>query len=100
MCVNQLNALIKAKRKLLEGTRQEKTHLFQTNKKDIINFEIYKIVNFIIFFLIFVLLPKQVLSHYIEIKVNQPGEQQILSDKYTDNFPSSSYVNGVVTNLN
>ena len=100
MCVNQLNDIIKPKRNNLKGKGQRNAHFIHKYKKDIINLELYKIVHFVLFFLIFALLQKQVLSYYIEIKVNQKGEQQIISNKYTGTLPSSSYVNGAAKNLN
>ena len=98
MLINYPNFFI-IKRKVLVEPVQKNIQSFHKFKKHKINLESYKILDFISFYLILVLLPKQILSQYIEIKVNQPGEQQVLSDDYDGIFPSSSYVDGTYKNL-
>ena len=55
--------------------------------------------NLILFQLIFLLLPVKIISYYyINLKVNQVGRTQILSSNY-DNYPSSVYIDGSLTDL-
>ena len=65
---------------------------FDKPKNNKTNIEFYQIINFILFYLALILLPKQISSNYIELKVNQPGEQQILSDEFAGTPPSLYYV--------
>ena len=59
----------------------------------------YKILNFILLkiFLILLLSKKSSCAeheHYVEIKVNKYGYNQILSDAYIGTLPSRIYING------
>ena len=87
MSANFLSSLLKEKRKvpIYSKKKTQFFHKLQINKS-----KIYKFVYFIIIYLILVSLSKQILSDkYIEIKVNQGGIQQILSDDFTfsDSLP-------------
>ena len=58
------------------------------------------IISHIIFQLFIILsLPKKVFEHYIMIKVNKEGYNQILSNEYKGPFPDSIYVNDTGKNL-
>ena len=50
------------------------------------------VINNILFYLIFASLLKQILSNYIEITVNQSGEQQIISNEFSDHPPSRAFI--------
>ena len=55
-----------------------------------------KVINFILFEIISILLPKSIFSiNFIEIKVNQIGYNQILSDNYNGTLPFKICVNNV-----
>ena len=60
-----------------------------------------KIINFILFEIIFISLFKKSFSyqHYTDIKVNKIGYNQILSDEYNSNLPLNILVNGVSTTI-
>ena len=53
------------------------------------------IINLILLEITLIILPKidRAFEHWIEIKVNEIGENQILSDEYTGILPSKIYVN-------
>ena len=60
-----------------------------------------KLINLIVFGFILIFLPELILSdYYIEIKVNNSGNNRILSDSYSGTLPNNIYVNGVSTSLN
>ena len=99
MNVNSKKDLSKERKKIPEGSTLREKCLFRKLKIYKLKFQFYRIVNAIIFYEILILLPKQILSNYINIKVNQPGTQQVLSDGF-NNLPSSVYVNDIQTNLN
>ena len=88
MVVNFPPDLLKEKRKVPLNSSLKKYKL--SNKFGIgqTYLEIYKFVNFIFFYLILFLLPKQIIlsdesnEYYIKITVNQEGEQQIISDDF------------------
>ena len=51
---------------------------------------LFNLTNFSLFLLVFLLLPRKIFTDsncYIELKVNKPGENQILSNEYNANFP-------------
>ena len=56
-----------------------------------------EVVNFLLFFeIIFILLPKAIFSkNFMEIKVNQIGYNQIISDYYNDTLPSIVLINNL-----
>ena len=55
-----------------------------------------KVINFILFEIISILLPKSIFSiNFIEIKVNQIGYNQIISDYYNDTLPSIVLINNL-----
>ena len=59
----------------------------------------YNISNFILFVLFLILFFSQNRrclgqEHYIEIKVNKKGDNQILSDEYIGTPPSETYIDG------
>ena len=67
---------------------------YTNNKNKIITYqrikmELYNKTNIILYFFIFIflLLPRKIFSSYIEIKVNQEGENQIISSEYTGTLP-------------
>ena len=64
----------------------------------------YKLFNFILYEIFLILLSKINISfgleHYIEIKVNKKGNNQILSDKYVGTLPSEIYINGNSISMN
>ena len=99
---NLIKNLSKECIKIPRDFRQKTNYLYNKIKKDKFELEFY-IFNSILFYLILLLLPKQIIlsnNNYIEIKVNQIGEQQVLSDSYTSTRPTESYVNGVQRSLN
>ena len=54
------------------------------------------VINFILFEIISILLPKLIFSkNFMEIKVNQIGYNQIISDDYNDTLPFKVFVNNV-----
>ena len=60
-----------------------------------------KLINLIVFGFILIFLPELILSdYYIEIKVNNSGNNRILSDSYSGTLPNNVYVNEVPTSLN
>jgi len=70
-------------------------------KKSHINLNI-ELNHFLLFSVILILLPKRLLSYYsyyIEIKVNQIGNNQILSDEYNGDYPYVENV-GYINNKN
>ena len=70
-------------------------------KKSHINLNI-ELNHFLLFSVILILLPKRLLSYYsyyIEIKVNQIGNNQILSDEYNGDYPYVENV-GFINNKN
>ena len=55
-----------------------------------------KVINFILFAIISILLPKTIISkNYMEITVNQEGYNQIISDEYRDDLPTKVLVNDI-----
>ena len=60
-----------------------------------------KLINFILFEIILIILPKtNKLSEFmIKIQVNKPGKNQILSDKYIGDLPSIT-INNNPSNIN
>ena len=55
-----------------------------------------KVINFILFVIISILLPKTIISkNYMEITVNQEGYNQIISDEYRDDLPTKVLVNDI-----
>ena len=61
-----------------------------------------KIINFILFEITLITLPKtnRAFEPWIEIKVNKRGNNQILSDKYIGNLPSEIYINNNIPSSN
>ena len=63
-----------------------------------------KIFNLILFEIILIFLSKikrcKGEEHYIEIKVNENGKIQILSDEYRGTLPSKVYINGNISSMN
>ena len=59
------------------------------------------IINFILFEIIFILLSKRISceQHYVEIKVNKVGYNQILSDEYRGNLPKEIIVDGISSSM-
>ena len=55
-------------------------------------------INFILFWVIFMISPKYILSneHFIKLKVNEIGYNQILSDDFKGTLPSVIYINNDV----
>ena len=55
-------------------------------------------INFILFWLIFMISPKYILSneHFIKLKVNEIGYNQIISDDFKGTHPSVIYINNDV----
>ena len=99
MVVNFPPDLLKEKRKVPLNSSLKKYKL--SNKFGIgqTYLEIYKFVNFIFFYLILFLLPKQIIlsdesnEYYIKITVNQEGEQQIISDDFKFNNLNNPTIN-------
>ena len=87
--------LFKEKSKGHIDSTLKKTYFFPKFKKEKLELQLYKIVDYILIYLILILLPNQILSNYIEIKVNETKNQQILSDEFTGPFPSIIYLNNV-----
>ena len=98
------NDLIKDKRKVFIEPNQKNIEFFHNIKKDKINlgfYKFYQIENIIMVYLILILSPKQILSeNCIKIKLNQAGEQQVISNDFSGELPSLrvnseiSYLNG------
>ena len=80
MSANSLEDIFKVRRKVNIYLIFNKFVFFQKLKKDKSYFKIYKTVTF--FCMILISLQKQNFSNFIEIKLNHPGEQQIISDNY------------------
>ena len=95
MTKNLIQFLLKERKNIPLNSFLKKSYLFRKFKKDKLELQLYQIVNYILVYLSLILLPKQVLSNYIEIKVNQTGEQQVLSDEFRGAFPSSIYLDNV-----
>ena len=70
-----------------------KSHSFRKVKNDKLMIQLYKVFDYILIYLILILLPKQIKSNYIEIKVNETKQQQIISDNFIGPFPSKIYLN-------
>ena len=81
----------------------EKIELIQTNQIINLNQGNSKIINLILIEIILIILIKGNLSieqHYIDIKVNEEGNNQILSDKYEGAPPSKILINGNDVSIN
>ena len=76
-----------------------KSHSFRKVKNDKLMIQLYKVFDYILIYLILILLPKQIKSNYIEIKVNETKQQQIISDNFIGPFPSKIYLNDVPRNF-
>ena len=78
---------------------KEKFKKFDYNlktRKIKINHKYPKVINFVLFEIILILLPKIVLSkNYMEITVNQKGYNQIIRDEYRDDLPEKVLVNNL-----
>ena len=80
----------KAKTKKLLLSKKKNHLQINFKKKFLFNYSL----TIILFGFIFLFFPKKVLTyeHYIILKVNQPGYQQILSDEYSGKNPSAIYI--------
>ncbi len=100
MYINFLKCFSKRKRNAHNNQNPININFFNTSKNNKLSSEFYEIFNFILFYQILILLPKPIISNYIELKVNQPGEQQILSDEFKGTPPSKYYVGDNQINVN
>ena len=76
---------------------------FYKPPKNKLNSSLFKIVYLFLFYLTLFSLPNQILSvtnYYIEIKLNQIGEQQVISDSYPRPSLQDSTVNGISRSMN
>ena len=96
---NAIKYLLKEKSKAHIDSTLKKTYLYRKFKTDKLDFHLYKIVDYFLIYLILILLQKQILSNYIEIKVNKEGEQQVLSNDFTGTNPSI-YIDDVLKTRN
>ena len=90
---NLIKNLSKERIKIPRDFRQKTNYLYNKIKKDKFELEFY-IFNSILFYLILLLLPKQI------ILSNNNYIQQVLSDYYRSTLPTESYVNGEQRSLN
>ena len=88
-----------AKEKIKECFKNKE--LVQIFPNIILNQGYSKIINFFLFEIIFLSLLKRSFSylHYVDIKVNNIGYNQILSDEYNINSPSYILVNGIPSSI-
>ena len=75
--------------------------LFIPIKKIKFNRRYFNIIKFIFFEIIFILFPKLICYEqpYIEIKVNNIGYNQIISDKYSGTFSGQIYINNNIVSI-
>ena len=96
---NSIKFYSKEKSKAHIDSALHKSHSFRKVKNDKLMIQLYKVFDYILIYLILILLPKQIKSNYIEIKVNETKQQQIISDNFIGPFPSKIYLNGVQRNF-
>ena len=92
--INQINLNI-------NGIFQNKM-LIQNKRKNKNNQRHSKIINFILIEITLTILSKinGAFGYIIEIKVNQEGENQIISEKYNGALPDKIYVNNIQSSMN